>query len=314
MRLLHARDDVAAVLALEHEHAGADNLAAAVARHRALARRRAGVDLAELADAHGRVCPRRSAHEGRGDVLDAAEARVAAEHDLLAAAARCTRRPTATLSRSSASRTSSTRDGVGGEARRIERDAVLLHRPAVADDLDDAAELPEARRDLPLDDGAELLGRARHGAGRLELEHVDLAERRGHGAELRHADLGRDRVAHADEALVGLGAREVDVDVVVEDERDERDPEPRHAPRELEARDAGHRALERLRDLRLDLGRRERGRARDDLHLHVRHVGDGVDGDARRRRRCPATTIADGEHQRDEAVLGGPADEALIGA
>ncbi len=314
-RVLHAAHDVPAVLALEHEHAGADDLAATVPRHRALARRRAGVDLAELADAHGRPVPdaRRRlpvhAHERRGDVLDAAEAGVASQHHLLAPALD---EPAARGDVVALERVADLlgADRVGREARRVEGDPVLLDGAPVADHVDHPAELPQAGRDLPLDDGPELLGRALHGARRLELEHVDLAERRGHGPELRHGDLGRDRLAHADEALVGLGAGEVEVDVVVEDEGHERDPQPGHAARELEARDARHGALERLRDLRLDLRRRESRRAGDDLHLHVRHVGDGVDGDA-----CEGHDARDhdrgGEHQGDEPVRGGPANEAL---
>ena len=47
--------------------------------------------------------------------------------------------------------------------------------------------------------------------------------------------------------------------------------------------DARHAALDRLRDLRLHLGRGERRRARDDLHLDVRDVGYGVDRQLRRR-------------------------------
>src|SRR5690606_35772011 len=135
-----------------------DDLAAAIARHRALPEGPARVHDAELTDAD-RDAVVVGLHDGGLDVFEALVARVAAEHDLLARRLDVAAAADAVVLLDRGPHVLD-RDAVRGEARRIERHAVLLERAAEADDLDDAGHLAELRPELPLDDRAELFGRS----------------------------------------------------------------------------------------------------------------------------------------------------------
>ncbi len=135
------------------------------------------------------------------------------------------------------------------EARAIERHAVLLERATVAHDLNDAGHLPESRRDLPLDDGSKLLRVASAASLLLQLEHEDLTEARGDGPQLGLAHALGNLISNAHEPLGDLSASEVEVDGVVEDQRDDADSELGDAPRLREAGNTGHATFDGLRDL-----------------------------------------------------------------
>ena len=87
-------------------------------------------------------------------------------------------------------------------------------------------------------------------------------------------------LARLAKTLVDLVAREVDVDVVLEDRRDLREAVARERARGLESRDAQERRLHDEGHLLLDLEGRERGSDRVDLDLVVGDVRDSVDRQA----------------------------------
>ena len=197
---------------------------------------------------------------------------------------------------------------VRGEAFRIHRHVVLLERSAEADHLHHARDLSQPRTDLPLDDRAKLLRRPRRRA--RQLEHVDLAQARRDGSELGLPDIRWNGVPQQAQSFVDLRAREIEIDLVREDERDEGDPEPRDAAGLDETGYAGHRTLDGLRDLRLDLGSAQGVCTRHHLNLDVRDVGDGVDGKLAVRE--DAAHHDERRHEEgDGGIAGSPANQRL---
>ncbi len=253
-----------------------------------------------------RRAARLGAHDGPAHVLDATEPRVPSEDDLflLVLDEAAAREAIVALERALHL---AKRDAVRCQARRIERDPVLLLRSSVADHLDDTGDLPETRGDLPVDDRAELFRRTRGRPG-AELEHVDLAQGSRDGAELGASDFLRDLVAHTDEPLRHLPAGEINVGTVGEDQRDHRDAELGDAPGLLEPRNARHVTLDALRDLRFDLGRGERGRARDDLDLRVGDIRHRIYRQVRGGDDAPQRDDP-GQEERDQRILRRPSHD-----
>ena len=191
------------------------------------------------------------------------------------------------------------------ELRRVGLDVVLLLEAADHVDAGDARHGLELRADDPVLDGSQVgsaldlrlealplrrqvgaiglparlpipSGGALAGRPVVDRPHVDLAQARRDRA---HAHLGAGRQARLGfgEALADLLAREVDVELLVEDRRDLREAVARERARVFEARDAGERRLDRICDLLLDVSGRQRGCDRVDLHLIVGDVRHRID-------------------------------------
>jgi hypothetical protein len=137
---LHSGDDIPAVLPFEHHHARADDFTAPVARHRPLAKRRTGIDLAELADAD-RDPAVVGANDDVFDVFNGPKAPIPAKNNLLTARFDKSATSDAVVLGEGAAYLGST-DAMGGELCRIEGDPVLLHVSAKADDLNHTGHLP----------------------------------------------------------------------------------------------------------------------------------------------------------------------------
>jgi hypothetical protein len=97
-------------------------------------------------------------------------------------------------------------------------------------------------------------------------------------------------------------AREVDVGRVGKNERDQREARLVERAELGEAREAGHRDLERHGDEALDLLGRAAGRLGRDLHLDVGDVGERVDGEPARRLH-PEREQRERDHDDDEPLL-----------
>ena len=197
---------------------------------------------------------------------------------------------------------------------RVDDHLVLLQVPAERVDLGHAGHALEERRHHPVLQRAqagEVVHRvaAGHAGFRLERVLVDLAHRRGHRPE---------RGLHAFRHLpAGLGQpfedelpREVDVHVVVEDQRDDGDPVLGDRAHRREARQAAHRALDGVGDELLDLERRQARSRADHLDLDVGDVREGVDRNRADRPRAQGDGHDDEEHD-GQAVAQRPGHQSF---
>jgi hypothetical protein len=268
--------DPPAVLAADHHHHPGHHLAAAVAGRRPLPHERGHGHGADVSDEH-RHAPRRAADDDLLDVGHALEQRLAADEPLLAmlddiaaagAGVVALQRPEHLAEG----------DAMGRHPVGIDLHLVALGEAAVAVDVGDAGHGPHRRRDVPLEDAAQV-----HQAPPLpaDLELEDLAEGRAQGAELRRGVGERDRGLGSREPLLDELPGTEDVGPLPEDDRDQRDAEPGDAPDLLDGGQAADRELDGIGDRPLDLQRRQRAGLGHHLHLHVDEVGDGVDGDLR---------------------------------
>ena len=189
------------------------------------------------------------------------------------------------------------RDAVGAEGVGVHVDLVLERHPA------DRADLGHAGHGVDLRADEELLQRpAAAGVEVAAVERVpeDLAQGGGVGRQVRR-DAGRQDVAGHGQPLQHALAGEVEIDVVLEDQRDHREVELGRRPHRLDAGQSLQLERKRIGDLVLDLlGAAAHPVGEDDDlvlaqvgHGVHRRVDDGVDGPGGQRR---------GQDQDEEAI------------
>ena len=302
--LLRCPDDAAAVFPPDHHHHPRHHLATAAARHRPLPGQGPDGDAADVADQH-RHAPRRAADDDLLDVGDALEEGLATDEPLLAVLDDVA--PAGALVVAFEGREHlPERHCLGAHPVGVDLDLVALGKAAVGVDVGDPRDLAHRRTDVPFEDAAQL-HEIVAGASNLELE--DLPEGRAQRPELRVAMADRDPPLRLGEALRHELAGEHDVGPLTEDDRHQRDPEPRDAADLLDVRQPAHRQFDRVGDVALHLQRRHRPRLGDDLDLDIDEVGDGVDGDLRGREQPPHRH--EDEHREHEGpIRQRPFDEA----
>ncbi len=264
----------------------------AVARDRALAR--LGADRRRRPRRAGRRACRRapSARRARCPGCPAAARRRAGRSAPSPRRARRRRRCRST--RSSAVDDLADGEAVLDEPLRADEHLVLLHLAAEAVHLVHAGDRLEQRRDDPvLDACAGPSARARRPRA------CTGRSRRGRwrSGPSSGLDAGRQLLARRGEPLEDHLPRPVGVGAVLEDDDHLRQLGLRERPDLLHAREAAQSLLDGEADTRCSTSTAARpGRLREDHHLRVRHVGEGVDGEARPGDQPPA----DGERGRDE--------------
>jgi hypothetical protein len=191
-----------------------------------------------------------------------------------------------------------------GHLDRIEIDLVLLDESADARNLGHAIDGLQSELQVPVLDRAEL---AEVVILRLQRVPEDVADAGALGAETRSDAIGQQR-ADVVQSLEHARACPVDVDVVIEDDVDEREAEHRLRAHGFEVRQSLKIRCERICDLIFDELRRTPRPVDVDDDLVVGDVGDRVE---RRAQRCPdADADEDGvQHEHDEAVFCGEANE-----
>jgi len=274
--LLGGGHHAAAVFTADHHHHAGDDLPAAVAGGGPLPHEWRDLHGADVADQH-RHAPRGAANDHLLDVFDIAEQRLAADEPLLAilhdvAAAR------ARVVAFEGGEHLAERDAVRRHPIGVDLHLVALGEAAVAVDVGDARHGPHHRRDVPLEDAAEL-HRAHALAPQFELQ--DLPERRRERAQLRIDAVDghpgpRGRQPFGDE-LTGPE----NVGTLAKDDRHQRDAEAGDATGLLHVGQAAHGQLDGVGDEPLHLERRQRAHLRHDLHLDVDEVRNRIDGDLR---------------------------------
>ena len=195
---------------------------------------------------------------------------------------------------------------VGGKARRVRTDRILLHIAADGVDAGETGGGPHLRRDDPVLHGAQiggalLRGRKQIAFGRqigsarlparlarlgevLTVEWLVVDRPHQHFTEAR-GDRGHGRLHPVRHGLPGarepfgdLLAREIDVGLVGKDDRDLAEAVSAEGSGRGQAGNAGHGGFNRVGDLSFDLFRRERRSDRGHLDLAIGDVRHGVDG------------------------------------
>ena len=136
---------------------------------------------------------------------------------------------------------------------------------------------------------------------------VDPTDTRGIGSQ-RRLCVRWQAALHLVQVLEHARARPVQVRAVLEQHVDERITEERVAADGLCSGHRQHRGRERVGDLVLDDARRLAGEGRADDHLHVRQIGQRVEGRAEHGPHAPGRHDQRREHDQ-EAVLERPAYE-----
>ena len=171
----------------------------------------------------------------------------------------------------------------------VHGDLILLHDTTESADLRDARRAEQLALDDPVLDapqvgqGVAVLISARG----VNLVLIDLAESGRDGRHLRRADRLGDVLGRHAQSFLHLLSSPVQLDVLVEDDGDNRQPEARERAHVLNARNAHHTLFDRERDELLDLLRRQAGCLSNDHHLVIRDVRYGIDRQARERVRTP---------------------------
>ena len=252
------------ILAFAHQHDALDDLVVVVAADETLPRHRAVVDFPDVAHEQRRAVV--LGDNDRSDVGRRAQEADAANQVLLLPFLEIVAAGVGVAARQRGEHLLQ-RHAVRFHTREIDVHLVLLDEPAAADDVRHARRHLQRALDDPVLDAAQL-GRTR--GRRFEAEPVQLADRRRQRRQLR-LDVGRQAglLQPFEHAL----SREIVVDLIVESERQKRQPELRVREHPHRVRHAGERDLERNRDLLLDFFRRMAGKKRDHRRLHVGDVG-----------------------------------------
>jgi hypothetical protein len=262
-------------------------IAPAVARHRALAELRADPHVGHVAQEHRAAV--RGAQDDLLDVRDVAQQPHAADVGLLPAVDDERARRVGVVGRQRRDHVAQ-RDAVLQQALRLGQHLELPHEAAEAVDLVDARDRPQPRRHQPVLHAAQL---HRIESPAVQRVLVDLAQAGADRSQLRLDPL-RQRLAHLRQPFEHHLPRPVDVRAVLEDHDDLAQLRLRQRTHLHHARDAAHPLLDRVRDARLHVRRRQPGRLGQHHHLHVRHVGEGVD------RQVAPGHDARGECREDE--------------
>ena len=194
-------------------------------------------------------------------------------------------------------------EAVGAQARRVQRDLVLLDAAAPGNDVGDTRHLEELALEHPVLQGLQLDERHRR---RPEGVAVDLADHARQRAESR-ARVSRHLGSR--NPLLHLLARPVLVGAVGEEHADVGQPEQRRRAQEGDVGDPVQLLLELDRDEALDLLGGVTRPERDDFHGDVADVGIGLDGQAR-PRQDPARRQQQRQGHGDETLMQPEGDEA----
>ena len=283
---LHSLQDDARVLALAHHHDAGDDVVVLVLAHGPEPRHGADGDRRQIADQHRGPVARR--HHDAPDVVGRAQQADAADRVLLRALGDVA---AAGIGVAASERVEEILEGqlVGAQLVEVRLHLVLLDEPAHADDVGNARNLPQAALDHPVLQRAQVRGR---GAVAAQAVTHDLAHGRG---VRRDVGLHAGRNVHAAQSLGHLSPHQVDVGVVVVGDDGVAQPElgvREHADRVRQSRERG---LDRQRHLLFDLLGGAAGEERDDRHLRVGDVGEGLDGKVLERDHA-----AHHEQQRSE--------------
>ena len=196
----------------------------------------------------------------------------------------------------------------------VDQDLVLLCISALRVDLGDPRDRAQQRPRHPVlgDPALHQLFFAQGAVtvvGAVQRVLIDLAEARRNRAEHRRDALRQART-HFKQSLHDQLAGKIDIGLVVEDQRDQRQPRLVERTHFLQPGQAGHRDLERHRGETLDFLRRAARRLGGDLDLDVGHIGKGVD--RKLAGRIESEEEQDGRNDRDDqALLERPANKRL---
>ena len=176
------------------------------------------------------------------------------------------------------------RDGL-----QLRTDDPVLHRAQIHGQFIVLAQPKPFRREVgavALPAGLAVLGFSALTAwvGVFDRPHVDLAKTRRNRPHL-WLDTLRQGIPRLRKPLCDLCPREIDVDLVAEDDRHLRERVARNRTRVFKARDPGERGLDGKRDALFHLERRERRGARVDLHLIIGDIGHSIDRKQLKRAR-----------------------------
>ena len=198
------------------------------------------------------------------------------------------------------------REVVVAEANRIDVDLILLHVAADGGDFGDARHRVQLIADEPVLQRAQV-AKGKPIAVNGVPEHVANACRVG--PEYRHRAF-RHLAAEQAQTLEHAAAREILIDLVLEDDVDHREAERRLRSDDAHAGEPAQVDGERIADLVFDLLRAVAGPVGEDNDLVVGEIGNGVD---RRRRRGPPAPDGERHRQPDDsgAVLQRQFDNAV---
>ena len=185
------------------------------------------------------------------------------------------------------------RDLVGAQPVRVDVDLVLANQTADAGDLRHARHRVELIADEPILDRPQIAQRV---SPALDGVPEDMADARGIGPERRHR-ARRERFGQQVQAFEHARAREVEIDVVLEDDVDHREAERRRGPDHAHTGQALQAHRQRIGDLVLDLLRGTPRPVGEDDDLVIGEVRDGVD---RRRQERPVAPDADEREEGDD--------------
>ena len=188
----------------------------------------------------------------------------------------------------------------GGELAGIDQHLELLFETAPGGDVVDARRRAQQQPHRPILHRAQIRGR-RAALRRIERVPEHLAEAGGVGAKLGFAVARRNALLGFRQLLARQPPREIDVDIVLEINRDVGEPEQRDRADLLDARQARHGRLDRCGQQRLDILGGKAGTFRVDVDLNGRDVGKRVD-----RHQLK------GAHAEDDDKDEGDQDEHLV--
>ncbi len=216
---------------------------------------------------------------------------------------------------------------IGCKLRRVRVDRVFLHIAAKHINASDSFHAAQLWRDDPVLHRAKVgrllqlrgqaltlwrdIGDAVTCDGICELDgpDIDLAEARNDRTSCGRQAF-RQFLTRRLQALVHQVAGEVYVRRIGEDRSDLREAVARQGARFGEARKTGERGFQRIGNLAFDLFRAKRGRDRVDLHLPVRNVGHGVDGQAQ-KFACAKNGEDQHKQQNKPPAANGQVDDAI---
>ncbi len=273
------------VLPLGHLHDALHDIVVVVERHHAGARASADDHIADVAHQHG-LAVFGGDHDTR-DVLQTLEQADAAQHQCLIAALQDAAADIAAV-RIDRLRHLVDAHAVFAQQEGIDVNLVFLHRAAEAHHIRHTRHLAQCRTQHPVLQGAHIVGR--HVGGHVQHIAIHLAHRIG---QRRQARLRTGRQRHVLQLLHHLLPRKIVVGLVGKGERDDGQAGDGNRAQLRHARHAAHLALDGQGDAALDFFRRLTRRLRDDLHLHVLHIGESFD-----RHVLHRTPAEDDDHQR----------------
>ncbi len=296
-------DNLGCVLPLGHLHDRLHDFFALVERNDAGARASADFNPCEIADLDRAAVARR--HHHARNVLDVREQADAADHQRLVAALQ---KAAAGIGAVVRQRLPELVDGdcVFAQQKRIDPDLVFLDEAAKAHHVGDAGRAAQRGLQRPVLQRAHF--GERHVGRRDDHIPIDFTDRVGEGRQ-RRLQVGRQ--VDVLQPLEHLLAREVIVGAVRKRQRHDRQPRDRHGTQLRHARHAAHLAFDRQRYRALDFLRRLARDLRDDLDLHVLHVGKSFD-----RQVAPCVPARNRERQRqrqhEHALLQRKRDEPVV--